>query len=58
MMIANTYNQFQLLLEVVEALQGNVAEIPLELLENMYRIAHKGGIRCRYDSCSAIHIDG
>jgi hypothetical protein len=43
MMIANTYNQSQLLLQMVKALQDNGAEIPRELLEKMYQIAHKGG---------------
>ena len=51
MMIANTYNQLQLLLQVVEALQCNKAEIPRELLEKMFRITHLAGVRCRYDSC-------
>lgn len=51
MMIANIYTQFQLQLQLIEALQDNEAEIPPNLLEKMYRVAHKGGIRCRYDSC-------
>jgi hypothetical protein len=51
MMIANTYNQLELLIQVVEALQYNEAKIPHELLEKMFRITHLTGVRCRYDSC-------
>ena len=51
MVVTNTYNQLELLLQVVEALQCNKAEIPRELLLKMFRITHLGGVRCRYDSC-------
>ena len=51
MVAVNTYNQLDLLLQVVEALQYNKTEIPRELLEKMFRIVHKSGVRCRYDSC-------
>jgi len=33
MVVTNTYNQLELLLQVVEALQCNKAEIPRDLLE-------------------------
>jgi hypothetical protein len=51
MMIANTYNQLELPVQVIETLQYNKAEIPRELLEKMFRIVHKSGVRCRFDSC-------
>jgi hypothetical protein len=37
LMIANTYNQLDLLLQVVETLQYNKVEIPRELLKKMFR---------------------
>lgn len=42
LMITNSYNQLELLLEVVETLQYNKVEIPRELLAKMFRIVHKG----------------
>ncbi|MGC2572542.1 MAG: hypothetical protein WA364_13605, partial [Candidatus Nitrosopolaris sp.] len=50
--VTNTYNQLQLLLQVVEALQCKYvnAEIPRELLK-MFRITHLAGARCRCDNC-------
>jgi hypothetical protein len=45
MVVANTYNQLQLLLQVIETLQYT-AEIPRELLEKMFRITHLAGVRC------------
>jgi superfamily II helicase len=52
MMINNTYNQLDMLLRVVEALQYGGGEIPTELLKKMHLISRKGGIRCSYDTCS------
>jgi hypothetical protein len=52
MMINNTYNQLDMLLRVVEALQYGGGEIQTELLKRMYLISHKGGNRCTYDTCS------
>jgi hypothetical protein len=43
--VANTYDQLQLLLQVIETLQYT-AEIPRELLEKMFRITHLAGVRC------------
>jgi hypothetical protein len=51
LVVTNTYDQLDLLLKMVEALQSNGAEIPRELLEKMFRITHLAGVRCRYDSC-------
>ncbi|MGA9149076.1 MAG: hypothetical protein WBZ36_00755 [Candidatus Nitrosopolaris sp.] len=45
MVVANTYDQLQLLLQVIETLQYT-AEIPRELLEKMFRITHLAGVRC------------
>jgi protein-arginine kinase activator protein McsA len=50
MVISNTFTQLELLLQVVEAAQYNI-EIPHELLAKIFKIAHKGKIRCRHDRC-------
>lgn len=52
MMTTSTFNQFQILLQVIEIIQHNGIEIPRELLEKMLKVTHLAGIRCRYDSCS------
>ncbi|MGA9149983.1 MAG: hypothetical protein WBZ36_05345 [Candidatus Nitrosopolaris sp.] len=43
LVVTNTYNQLDLLLQVIETLQCNKVEIPRELLAKMFRIVYKGG---------------
>ena len=51
LMVSNAFNQLASALEVTEALQYDGEEIPIELLQKMFKVVHLGGIRCRYDSC-------
>ena len=50
--IDSTFTQLDANLQMVELLQESGVEIPKELLQKLFEITHRGGARCRYDSCS------
>jgi|GEM_PF-4246923 len=53
MLISNAYTQADYNLDVLELLQQNGAEIPSEILDKMYEIVRKGGLRCLCEGCGS-----
>ena len=58
MMITNTFTQLTILLEQVNVFRLDGVEIPRELIQKMFNVAHLAGARCKYDSCSKEHVIG
>jgi hypothetical protein len=54
MVITCTHAQLSLNLRVIEALQQHEAEIPDELLQKMYQIVCRSGLRFYCDNCNRI----
>ena len=52
MTVINTFTQLNILLQQLDVIRQNGWEIPSELLEKMFRMAHLAGARCKFDLCS------
>jgi hypothetical protein len=52
MMVANTFKQLEILLQQLDVIRINGFEIPLELVEKMFKISHLVGARCKFDLCA------
>jgi hypothetical protein len=52
MVIEATFQQLDTVLQMVDVLQSSGVEIPKELLEKLFQIAHLGGVKCKHDICS------
>jgi hypothetical protein len=50
--VDSTFTQLDANLQMVELLQESGVEVPTELSQTMFNIAHSAGMRCKYDSCS------
>jgi hypothetical protein len=57
MVITCTHAQLSLNLRVIEALEQHEAQIPDELLQKMYRIVCRSGLRFYCDNCNARRKD-